>query len=116
MNEVGSEHRTPPIPLCRQVFISFACEGATSGGVWTSQVCNSDRDPTRLVERLLVQASSGAVLLLVGLAAYNYRVHQIARTMKPLRWAMAERTRMARDLHDTFLQTIQGSNWWRMMH
>src|SRR5258705_9156180 len=56
------------------------------------------------------RASFGAVLLLVGLATYNYRLHKIARTMKArFDERLAERTRMARDLHDTFLQTIQGS-------
>jgi signal transduction histidine kinase/streptogramin lyase len=43
-------------------------------------------------------------------AIYRLRVRQIARTMKArFDERLSERTRIARDLHDTFLQTIQGS-------
>jgi signal transduction histidine kinase/ligand-binding sensor domain-containing protein len=49
----------------------------------------------------------GALLLW---AIYRLRVRQIAGTMKArFDERLAERTRIARDLHDTFLQTIQGS-------
>jgi signal transduction histidine kinase/ligand-binding sensor domain-containing protein len=49
-----------------------------------------------------------AVLLLW--AIYQMRVRQIAGTMRTrFDERLAERTRIARDLHDTFLQTIQGS-------
>jgi signal transduction histidine kinase len=43
-------------------------------------------------------------------ALHKLRLSQIARTIS-IRFdeRLAERTRMARDLHDTFLQTIQGS-------
>lgn len=48
------------------------------------------------------------VLILVIL--YRLRVRQIARSIGArFEERLAERTRMARDLHDTFLQTIQGS-------
>jgi ligand-binding sensor domain-containing protein/signal transduction histidine kinase len=43
-------------------------------------------------------------------AIYRLRVRRIAATMKArFDVRLAERTRIARDLHDTFLQTIQGS-------
>jgi len=43
-------------------------------------------------------------------AAYRLRMRQVARAMSArFNERLAERTRMARDLHDTFLQTIQGS-------
>ena len=43
-------------------------------------------------------------------AIYRLRVRQIARAINArFDERLAERTRMARDLHDTFLQTIQGS-------
>jgi signal transduction histidine kinase len=43
-------------------------------------------------------------------ALYRLRVQQIARVISArFDERLAERTRMARDLHDTFLQTIQGS-------
>jgi signal transduction histidine kinase len=50
----------------------------------------------------------GAALLLW--AIYQLRVRQIAGSMKArFDERLAERTRIARDLHDSFLQTIQGS-------
>jgi signal transduction histidine kinase/ligand-binding sensor domain-containing protein len=50
----------------------------------------------------------GGLLLLWVI--YRLRVRRIARTMKArFDERLAERTRIARDLHDTFLQTIQGS-------
>jgi signal transduction histidine kinase/ligand-binding sensor domain-containing protein len=46
----------------------------------------------------------------VAWALYRLRVRQIARVISArFDERLAERTRMARDLHDTFLQTIQGS-------
>jgi signal transduction histidine kinase/ligand-binding sensor domain-containing protein len=43
-------------------------------------------------------------------AIYRLRVRRIAGTMRArFNERLAERTRIARDLHDTFLQTIQGS-------
>jgi signal transduction histidine kinase len=52
-------------------------------------------------------AVSGVFIVVV---LYRLRVRQIARSIG-IRFdeRLAERTRMARDLHDTFLQTIQGS-------
>jgi signal transduction histidine kinase/ligand-binding sensor domain-containing protein len=52
----------------------------------------------------------GLVALLLLAAIYRLRVRQIARAMT-VRFdeRLAERTRIARDLHDSFLQTIQGS-------
>jgi signal transduction histidine kinase len=48
--------------------------------------------------------------LLILVTAYRFRVRQIATAMS-VRFdeRLAERTRLARELHDTFLQTIQGS-------
>jgi signal transduction histidine kinase/streptogramin lyase len=48
--------------------------------------------------------------IVVAWAAYRLRMRQVARAMSArFDERLAERTRMARDLHDTFLQTIQGS-------
>lgn len=54
------------------------------------------------------------VSLLVGVftmwAAYRLRMRQVARALNArFDERLAERTRMARDLHDTLLQTVQGS-------
>jgi ligand-binding sensor domain-containing protein/signal transduction histidine kinase len=54
---------------------------------------------------------SGVVLIVsIIVAFYRLRVQQIARAISArFDERMAERTRLARDLHDTFLQTVQGS-------
>jgi signal transduction histidine kinase/ligand-binding sensor domain-containing protein len=50
------------------------------------------------------------IVILVVWAVYRFRVRQIARAISTrFDERLAERTRIARDLHDTFLQTIQGS-------
>jgi ligand-binding sensor domain-containing protein/two-component sensor histidine kinase len=56
---------------------------------------------------LLLSVLTGTLLVW---ALYRVRVRQIARILS-VRFdeRLAERTRMARELHDTFLQTIQGS-------
>ena len=55
----------------------------------------------------IICAVSGVFILLVF---YRLRVRQIARSIGGrFNERLAERTRMARELHDTFLQTIQGS-------
>ena len=52
----------------------------------------------------------GVLFLLLVVGAYNYRLHKIAGEMSArFDERLAERTRLARELHDTFLQTIQGS-------
>ena len=50
------------------------------------------------------------IAALVAWAIYRLRVQQIAKVISArFDERLAERTRMARELHDTFLQTIQGS-------
>jgi signal transduction histidine kinase len=50
------------------------------------------------------------VVAVLAWAIYRLRVRQIARVISArFDERLAERTRMARELHDTFLQTIQGS-------
>ena len=54
-------------------------------------------------------ASIALGLLLVG-GAYGLRVRQVSRQLSArFDERLAERTRVARELHDTFLQTVQGS-------
>ncbi len=56
--------------------------------------------------RALCLVSAGFIVCVV----YRLRVRQISRAISArFDERLAERTRMARDLHDTFLQTIQGS-------
>ncbi len=48
--------------------------------------------------------------MLAGVALYRLRLHQMTRRLNiGFEERLAERTRLARELHDTLLQTIQGS-------
>src|SRR4029077_8428247 len=56
-----------------------------------------------------LRATSGALLLFLVLAAYYYRLRQKARQFDiRLEERVGERTRIARELHDTLLQSVQG--------
>jgi signal transduction histidine kinase/ligand-binding sensor domain-containing protein len=56
------------------------------------------------------QFGSGALLIMLLVGAYQLRVRQIAAAMSTrFNERLAERTRIARDFHDTLLQTIQAS-------
>jgi len=54
----------------------------------------------------LFQVAVGTLLVLIAWAAYRQRLHQVSQRLEA---RLAERTRIARDLHDTLLQTLQGS-------
>ena len=53
-----------------------------------------------------------ASFVIIASILYRIRVHQVAKAIS-VRFdeRLSERTRMARELHDTFLQTIQGSKF-----
>jgi signal transduction histidine kinase len=78
-------------------------------------VAGPDTAPLRLhIEPTLVQtvwfklACAGAVVLL-GMALYRARMRYVTRRVtERLQVKTAERERIARTLHDTFLQTVQG--------
>jgi signal transduction histidine kinase len=56
------------------------------------------------------QFGSGALLIMFLAGAYRLRVRQVAAAMNTrFDERLAERTRIARDFHDTLLQTIQAS-------
>lgn len=56
------------------------------------------------------EAACGLLFLLVLWTLYTMRVRQVAGMMRVrFNERLDERTRMARELHDTFLQTVQGS-------
>ncbi|AXC11899.1 Membrane associated, signal transduction histidine kinase-like ATPase [Acidisarcina polymorpha] len=53
-----------------------------------------------------------AAILAMAWILYRVRVHQVAKAISArFDDRLSERTRMARELHDTFLQTIQGSKF-----
>jgi signal transduction histidine kinase len=109
-NEVGSDQRFASYTTLPAGTYTFRVEGATSRGPW-----NEPGVQLRIEilppwwETLSFRVSFGVLVLLVGLAAYNYRLHQIARAMSSrFDERLAERTRIARELHDTLLQSLHG--------
>jgi hypothetical protein len=109
-NQVRSDQRVASYSTLPAGIYTFRVQGATIHGPWSepgAQLRIEILPPWW--NALWFRASFGTLLLLVGLAVYNYRLHQIARTITArFDDRLAERTRIARDLHDTFLQTIQG--------
>jgi signal transduction histidine kinase len=96
------------IPPGHYRFRVIACN---NDGVW-----NEDGDAVGLYfspawfQTLWFRAALGVATLMILWTAYRLRLRQISTTLR-LRFneRLEERTRLARDLHDTLLQTIQGS-------
>ncbi len=89
----------------------FRVIACNNDGVWNDEGATLDFTIApawyQTTSFLLVCAVSS---LLVAWTLYRLRVRQIARTIGArFDERLAERTRLARELHDTFLQTIQGS-------
>jgi ligand-binding sensor domain-containing protein/signal transduction histidine kinase len=80
-------------------------------GIWNRQgvVFSITQQPYFYQTRWFVLAMFALGILLVGFI-YRLRVGQISRRMSArFDERLAERTRVAREIHDTFLQTVQGS-------
>jgi signal transduction histidine kinase/ligand-binding sensor domain-containing protein len=61
-------------------------------------------------QTMLFRVSCVTLALLLAWSFYRFRLRQNAESLSArFDERMAERTRLARDLHDTFLQTLQGS-------
>jgi signal transduction histidine kinase len=88
----------------------FEVSGANEDGVWSPQAASLDiRIPPSFAQTgwfLLIEALGAAILLY---AAYVLRVRYITRRMQErLDARLEERSRIARSLHDTLLQSVQG--------
>jgi signal transduction histidine kinase/ligand-binding sensor domain-containing protein len=89
----------------------FRVIASNNDGVWnTTGASLAFRIAPAWYQTTLFRLATALAALLVVAAVYRVRVRQIGRAMT-VRFdeRLAERTRIARDLHDTFLQTIQGS-------
>ncbi len=88
----------------------FRVVGSNNSGVWNEAGDSFEFsiDPAYYQTRWFQAACAAAFLaLLWGL--YRYRLHQVAREFNMrLDERVSERTRLARDLHDTLLQGFQG--------
>jgi signal transduction histidine kinase len=88
----------------------FQVAASNPDGVWSSNgaVIAFEVEPSILQTRWFRVASVG-VLVLLALGLYQLRVRQLHRQFNTgLEARVNERTRIARDLHDTLLQTLHG--------
>jgi signal transduction histidine kinase len=105
-NEVGSDRRQAIYTTLPPGTYTFRAQGATRGGPW------SEPGVALQIEILPpwwrtrpFQAAVTSLLLLIAWSGYRQRLHHVARQFEA---RLAERTRIARDLHDTLLQSFQG--------
>jgi signal transduction histidine kinase/ligand-binding sensor domain-containing protein len=89
----------------------FRVIASNNDGVWNETGATLDfKVAAAWYQTIWFRSLCFIVGLLLLWAMYRLRVRRIAATMKSrFNERLAERTRIARDLHDTFLQTIQGS-------
>jgi ligand-binding sensor domain-containing protein/signal transduction histidine kinase len=106
----GSEERIVNYATLPAGIYRFRVQGATSRGPW------SEPGVSLRIEVLppwwstwWFRTSCAALLSLLVFAAYSYRLRQVACQFELLaEERIAERTRIARELHDTLLQSFQG--------
>jgi signal transduction histidine kinase len=97
------------IPIGKHAFHIRACN---SNGVWdrSGMVFDVTQEP-HFYETLWFQLAVSTALVLILIGGYRRRLRQIRAQMQArLDERVLERTRVAQELHDTLLQTIQASN------
>ena len=90
---------------------TFSVMASNGDGAWTDPVSSAPFTvlPSFYQTRWFAAAMVGLAVLMVGIV-HRIRVQQISRVMSArFDERLAERTRVARELHDTLLQTVHGS-------
>ena len=110
-NEVGSKQRLATYTNLDPGKYVFRVQGSNSDGVWNEEGVSLAILITPPWWRTnSFQALFAIVLLTVIWAAYQLRLRQLAAQFNlRLEERVSERTRIARDLHDTLLQSFQGA-------
>jgi signal transduction histidine kinase/ligand-binding sensor domain-containing protein len=105
-NEVGSDRRQAIYTTLPSGTYTFRAQAATKGGPWSEPgvALRIEILPPLWMTRPF-QAVVCTILFLIAWAAYRQRLNQVARQFEA---RLAERSRIARDLHDTLLQSFQG--------
>jgi signal transduction histidine kinase/ligand-binding sensor domain-containing protein len=105
-NEVSSDRRQAIYTTLPSGTYTFRAQGATRGGDWSEPgvALRIEILPPWWSTRPF-QAVVGILLFLMVWTAYRQRLHQMARQFDA---RLAERTRIARELHDTLLQNLAG--------
>jgi signal transduction histidine kinase/streptogramin lyase len=109
-HEVGSEQRLASYTTLPPGTYRFRVQAATNRGAWS--------EPGRTVDISILPAwwntwsfrgLIGVLLIAAGVALYLLRVRQISQRFAiRLEERVSERTRIARELHDSLLQGVQG--------
>lgn len=88
----------------------FRVIASNESGVWNTSGASLVFDlPPTFLQSIWFKLIIAAILLILLIAAYLYRTRQIVRRVRSRLLERAdERERIARDLHDTFLQAVQG--------
>jgi signal transduction histidine kinase/ligand-binding sensor domain-containing protein len=88
----------------------FRVTASNDGNVWNEAGAALDfRILPAWYQTTLFRASCGAIFVLTLWGVYRYRLHQLAREFNlRLEARVGERTRIARELHDTLLQSFHG--------
>jgi signal transduction histidine kinase/ligand-binding sensor domain-containing protein len=109
-NEADSKHRVATYTNLNPGHYVFRVRGSNSDGIW-----NEDGVSLPIVitppwwRTTTFRAGALAVLLGVLWAAYRYRIRQVQHAFElTLDARVGERTRIARELHDTLLQSFHG--------
>ena len=109
-NEVGSKQRLATYMNLDPGKYVFRVQGSNSDGVWNEQGVSLPIliTPPWYRENWF-RVLSAAVFLAMLWAAYQFRVRQLQHEFNMrLEGRVEERTRIARELHDTLLQSFQG--------
>jgi signal transduction histidine kinase len=103
-NEVGSDRRQAIYTTLPSGTYTFRVQGATRGGPWSEPgVALRIQILPPWWNTRLFQAAAGALVFLITWAAYRHRLDQVASRFET---RLAERARIAQDLHDTLLQGL----------
>ncbi len=109
-NEVGSDRRQATYTTLPAGKYTFRVQGATSGGPWSEPgvaVRIEILPPWWGTWWFPAVCAAASLALLWGL--YRYRLDQVAGAFNTrLEERVSERTRIARELHDTLLQSLHG--------
>ena len=114
----GYEHDWHDAGTRRQAFYTdlppgsytFRVMACNSDGVWNESAANLDfLIAPAFYQTTWFRLACVALILALLWAAYRLRVHQLARQFnRTFEARVSERTRIARELHDTLLQSFQG--------
>ncbi len=108
--ETGSDRRSASYTTLPPGSYVFRVQGATSSGAYGEPgVALRIRVLPAWWSTWWFRTAFVVLLLIFTTAAYNYRLRQLARHFNArLEERIRERTRIARDLHDTLLQSLHG--------